>query len=56
MKTSSISEWKTGDKGLTKWGDIVTVEKICGDRMVKIVENLERKLYIPAHGEIEKIA
>jgi len=54
MKSSSISEWRIGDKGITNDGQIVTVEKICS-HMVKIAENLEKKLYIPSHGEIEKL-
>ena len=54
MKCSSISEWRAGDKGKTNTGEIVTVEKV-GDRFVTIKENLERKIYIPAHGEIERI-
>jgi len=55
LKCSSISEWKIGDKGITKDGNIVTVSEICGNRFIKIAENLEKKLYIPAHGEIEKL-
>ena len=54
MKCTSINEWHIGDKAKTKYGEIVTVIEV-SDRFVKIGENLERKLYIPAHGEIEKI-
>lgn len=56
MLSSSIRDWKPGDKGITQDGEIVTVESIGKDsRMVKIVEPLEKQLYIPAHGEIAKV-
>ena len=54
MKCTSITEWKPGDKGTTNNGEIVTVIRVT-ERVVEIAEDLERKLYIPAHGEIEKI-
>jgi len=54
MKSSSASNWKVGDKGITKTGCIVTVAEIVSNRYLKIVENIEKKVYIPAHGEIEK--
>lgn len=55
LKCTSIKDWKIGDKGITKDGNIVTVKEICADRFIKIVENLDKKVYIPAHGEIEKL-
>jgi hypothetical protein len=56
MKCSSITEWHVGDKGITKDGAIVTIKKVSLEsRMVIIEERLEKQLYIPAHGEIEKI-
>ena len=56
MRQSSITDWKPGDKGITSDGHIVTVESIAKEsRMVKIVEPLDKQLYIPAHGEIEKL-
>lgn len=54
MKTSSTNEWRIGDKGITKTGDIVTVASLT-DRFITIEENLENKVYIPSHGEIEKL-
>jgi hypothetical protein len=52
MKSSSIREWKVGDKGITNNNEIVTVKRV-GERFIEIEEDLEKKLYIPAHGEIE---
>ena len=54
LKLSSTSEWKKGDKGKLKDGTIVTIADV-GQRMLRIEEDLEKKLYIPGHGEIEKI-
>jgi len=53
MKATSITEWQPGDKGITKEGQFVTVESVSSN-MVKIKEDVEKKLYIPAHGEIGK--
>jgi len=56
MKCTSAYEWKVGDKGRTNEGLTVTVEAIQGGRYLKIAErNIEKQVYIPAHGEIEKI-
>lgn len=52
---TSANEWKIGEKGKTKNGEIVTVSKIVSGRYIKIKENLEKKVYIPAHGEIAKL-
>ena len=54
MKQSSIRDWQAGDKGITNDGSIVTIKRV-GERFVEIVEDLEWKLYIPAHGEIENL-
>ena len=54
LELSSTSEWKKGDKGKLKDGTIVTIADV-GQRMLRIEEDLEKKLYIPGHGEIEKI-
>lgn len=54
MKCSSASDWKIGDKGITNNGEIVTIKSV-SDRFVLIEEKLDKKLYIPAHGEIEKL-
>ena len=56
MRHSRTSDFKVGDKCFTKWGDLVTVARVT-ERMIEIVEDLDsdRKLYIPAHGEIERI-
>ena len=57
MRSSSITEWRPGDKGVIEDGSIVTVKRIAmGSRMVEIEEDLEKKLYIPAHGEIAHAA
>ena len=55
MKSTSAREWTPGDKGRTKSGEIVTVERIAGGRYLVIKEPLEKKVYLPAHGEIEKV-
>ena len=55
MKSSSARDWKVGDKGITKEGTIITVIEIVNNRHLKIAEDLEKKVYIPAHGEVEKI-
>ena len=55
MKSSSARCWNAGEKGITANGEIVTVKEIIGERYLKIHENIEKKVYIPAHGEIEKL-
>jgi hypothetical protein len=56
MKATSARDWKPGDKGLTSAGAIVTVKEIIGGRYLKIEERfIEKQVYIPSHGEIEKL-
>ena len=62
MKCSSASDWKVGDKGKIETGQIVTVKSIIGNRYLVIerkdsfqLENVEKAVFIPAHGEIEKV-
>ena len=62
MKCSSASEWKVGDKGKIETGQIVTIERIIGNRYLVIeqarfnrLEGVEKDVFIPAHGEIEKV-
>ena len=62
MKCSSASEWKVGDKGKIETGQIVTIERIIGNRYLVIeqarfnrLEDVEKDVFIPAHGEIEKV-
>jgi len=52
----SASEFKAGDKCITKYGDVVTVNRVTGGRYVEIVEDLDIKIYIPSHGDIGKVA
>ena len=57
MKHMRTSEFKVGDKCITKDGDIVTVARVTS-RMIEIVEDLDndKKLFIPSHGDINPIA
>jgi hypothetical protein len=57
MKCTSATDWMVGDKGKIPDGRIVFVEAIIGNRYLKIVDTgiVEKKIYIPAHGEIEKV-
>jgi len=56
MKHMRTSDFRVGDKCITNEGDFVTVARVTS-RMIEIVENLEsgKKLFIPAHGEINPI-
>ena len=57
MRHMRTSEFKVGDKCITKDGDIVTVARVTS-RMIEIVEDLDndKKLFIPSHGDINPIA
>jgi hypothetical protein len=55
MISSSAKDWKVGERGITKEGELVTIKEIVSGRYLKIKENLEKKIYIPAHGEIMKL-
>ncbi len=56
MKHMSTADFKIGDRCITKDGDIVTVVQVTS-RMIEINEDLksDKKLFIPAHGEINPI-
>lgn len=55
MKQSSARDWKIGERGITADGELVTVIGITGGRYLTIAEDLDKRVYIPAHGEIMKI-
>lgn len=56
MRHMRTSDFKVGAKCITKDGDIVTVARV-NSRMIEIIEDLDsdKKLFIPAHGEINPI-
>ena len=51
---TSARDFKPGDKCVTKYGASVTVKCVTGGRYVEIVEDLDIKVYLPAHGDIGK--
>ena len=57
MKQTSAREWKVGDLGRTACGETVKVVEVVSGRYLKCSpDSYGRIVYIPAHGEIEKVA
>ena len=55
MKCSSARDWQAGGHGKTAGGRIVTVEAVDYPYLRIKEKDLEKQIYLPAHGEIEKV-
>jgi len=56
MTYSDVKDWNIGDKGRNGLGEVVTVIGKSGTRYLKCTpDSYGRIVYIPAHGEIEKV-
>lgn len=55
MKCSSARDWRVGDRGKTAEGQIVTIEAVVYPYLRIKEKDLEKRIYLPAHGEIEKV-
>ena len=56
MEQTSARDWSVGDQGRTACGELVVVEGVVSGRFLKCTaDSYGRRVFIPAHGEIEKV-